>query len=237
MRKVYYPTFLDLTEKKAVVVGGGKVAERKILTLLKTGTEVTVISPALTIKLEKEKQKGKIRHIPRQYRTGDLKKAFLVVAATDSPVINEKVSQDAPCLVNVVDTPCQCNFIVPATVDRWPLHIAVSTSGISPALSRSIRRELETMYGRQFSGYLKALMRIRKKAMKAIQDKRKREEFLRAIASEKTIKMLRREGLKEAGRRAEYLFEKAEAFLSGERFMKKKQKGAEHRNQDNLPRQ
>jgi len=207
--KVYYPIFLNLKNKSVVIIGGGKVAERKVLTLLKTGADLTVISPELTKKIEREKLKGRIKHIHRQYRKGDLKNAFLVIAATDSPDVNEQVSKDAPCLVNVVDTPHLCNFIVPSVIKRNPLTIAVSTSGISPALSRSIRKELEKMYGSEFSEYLKSLRRIRTEAMRVIKDKRKRGEFLKAIASEKIIEMLRGTGFKEAQRLAEDLLRKA----------------------------
>jgi precorrin-2 dehydrogenase/sirohydrochlorin ferrochelatase len=206
--KVYYPIFLNLKNKSVVIIGGGKVAERKVVTLLKTGADLTVISPELTKKIEREKLKGRIKHIRGQYRKGDLKNAFLVIAATDSPNVNEQVSKDAPCLVNVVDTPHLCNFIVPSVIKRNPLTIAVSTSGISPALSRSIRKELEKMYGSEFSHYLKLLRRIRTEAMRVIKDKRKRGEFLKAIASEKIIEMLRETGFREAQRLAEDLLRK-----------------------------
>jgi precorrin-2 dehydrogenase/sirohydrochlorin ferrochelatase len=206
---VYYPVFLNLKGKKAVVIGGGKVAERKILALLKAEAEVTVISPELTGKLVRKKQKGDIRHVSRQYRNGDLRNAFLVIAATDSTSINRRVSEDAPCLVNVVDTPLLCNFIVPSTLSRGPLGIAVSTSGISPALSRNIRKELEGCYNSEFSRYLRALEKIRTKAMKGIRDKKKREEFLKSIVSERMIRILREKGSKRAKRLAEDLFAEA----------------------------
>jgi len=208
VKHTYYPAFLNLKGKKVVIIGGGKVAERKVVTLLKTGADLTVISPELTKKIEREKLKGRIKHIRRQYRKGDLKNAFLVIAATDSPNVNEQVSKDATCLVNVVDTPHLCNFIVPSVIKRNPLTIAVSTSGISPALSRSIRKELEKMYGSEFSEYLKSLGRIRTEAMRVIKDKRKRGEFLKAIASEKIIEMLRETGFREAQRLAEDLLRK-----------------------------
>jgi precorrin-2 dehydrogenase/sirohydrochlorin ferrochelatase len=211
--KVYYPIFLNLKNKVVVIIGGGKVAERKALTLLKTGADLTVISPVLTKKLEREKVKGRIKHIRRQYRKGDLKSAFLVIAATDFPVTNEQVSKDAPCLVNVVDTPHLCNFIVPSVIKRNPLTIAVSTSSISPALSRSIRKELEKMYGSEFSHYLKLLRRIRTEAMIVIKDKRKRGEFLKAIASEKISKMLREKGYRWTKRVAHDLLRTAKVKL------------------------
>lgn len=202
----YYPAFLDLKGKKVVVCGGGKVAERKVLSLIKTGGNITVISPWLTKRLEKEKQSGRIRHIHRQYRKGDLKKAFLVIAATDSRDVNELISREAVCLLNVVDTPDLCNFVVPSVVNRWPLILAVSTSGVSPALSRSIRKELESLYGMEICSYLKFLKRYRRHAMKLIHDKIKRKKFLVEIASERMLNMLRKKGLKQTKKVVDKLF-------------------------------
>jgi precorrin-2 dehydrogenase/sirohydrochlorin ferrochelatase len=190
-RHDYYPAFLNLKGKKVIVIGGGKVAERKTLALLKIGADVTIISPEITKRIDKEKLKGRIKHVSRQYKKGDSKKAFLIIAATDSYKINKKVSQDAPCLVNVVDSPSLCNFIVPSVIRRGPLTIAISTSGISPALSKSIRRELDRLYTPEFAKYLKLLEKIRGRAMKEIPVKKKRTEFLKSLASEKMIKILR----------------------------------------------
>ena len=194
---MYYPAFLNLKGKKTVVIGGGKIAERKILALLKTGARITVISPEITKRIAREKLRGSLKHIPRQYRKGDVKNTFLVIAATDSEEINQKVSEDATCLVNVVDTPSLCNFIVPSVLQRGPLTIAVSTGGISPALSKSIRKELEKLYGPEFTEYLRLLETIRKRAMKEIQNKKSRADFLKSLASGEIVKMLREKGFKE----------------------------------------
>jgi len=206
---VYYPVFLNLKDKKIVVVGGGKVAERKMLALLRAGADLTVISPEITGKIEREKKRGRIKHIRRQYRKGDLTGVFLVIAATDSSAINEKISYDAPCLVNIVDTPRLCNFIVPSVMKRGAMTIAISTAGISPALSRSIRKELEKLYQSEFSGYLESLRSIRAEALKGIGDKRKRAEFLKSLASEEMLGILREKGYGEAKRRAVDLLKKA----------------------------
>jgi precorrin-2 dehydrogenase len=196
----YYPVFLNLKGKKTVVIGGGKVAGRKILALLKAGANITIISPIITKRIEREKQKGSLKHIPRQYRKSDVKNAFLVIAATDSEEINKKVSGDARCLVNVVDTPSLCNFIVPSVIRRGHLTIAVSTSGVSPALSKSIRKELEKLYGHEFAEYLRTLKKIREKAMKEIKNEKNRVNFLKSLASEEIIKMLREKGSKEVAK-------------------------------------
>jgi precorrin-2 dehydrogenase/sirohydrochlorin ferrochelatase len=191
----YYPAFLDLKGKKAVVVGGGKVAERKVLSLLKSGADVTVISPFLTERLAREKSREHIRHLNRRYRKNDLKGAFIVIAATDSPEINRTVGRDAPALVNVVDVPAECNFIAPSVVKRGALSIAISTGGISPAMSKALRKEIEELYGSRFSEYLEFVKKIRAKAMTEIADKKRRASFLKGLASEEMLEMLRGKGI------------------------------------------
>ena len=190
----YYPVFLNLNGKKAVVVGGGRVAERKVLSLLSAGADITVISPSLTGRLKRALSGGRIRHLARVYRKNDLKGAFLVIAATDSPETNRRVSVDAPSLVNVVDVPAECNFITPSVVRRGPLLLAISTSGTSPALAKTLREELQKSYGPELSEYLKFLKGIRTKAMTAIPQKDKREDFLKGLASEEILALLRTKG-------------------------------------------
>lgn len=195
---VYYPVFLNLEKKKVVVCGGGHVAERKISSLLKTGAEVTVISPKITPRLEKIKSQKRLKHICREYRRSDMKDAFLVIAATDNISVNERVAQDAQCLVNVVDAPDFCNFIVPSTVNRGLLKLAISTSGVSPALAKTIRIELEDQYGVEFSKFLEFLQNIRAKAMRFINDRKKRRQFLEYIGSRVMVDILRQKGVMEA---------------------------------------
>jgi precorrin-2 dehydrogenase/sirohydrochlorin ferrochelatase len=206
---VYYPVFLNLKDRKIVVVGGGKVAERKVFALLRAGADLTVISPEITRKIERERKRGGIKHIRRQYRKGDLSGTFLAIAATDSSAINERISRDAPCLVNVVDTPRLCNFIVPSVMKRGAMTIAISTGGISPALSRAVRKELEKLYGSEFSGYLETLRSIRTEALKDIGNKRKRAEFLKSLVSGEMLGMLRGKGCGEVKRRAAASLKKA----------------------------
>lgn len=191
----YYPAFLNLQEKKAVVVGGGKVAERKVLTLIKAGADVTVVSPLLTSRLRKLKEAKRIRHISRTYRPGDLKDSFLVIAATDSPAVNRKVAGDAPALLNVVDVPFECNFIAPSIVKRGPLVFAISTGGTSPAFAKTVRKEIEKSYGTVFSDYLGFVKVLRTRAMREIADKAAREKFLKSLASEDILHTLRAKGL------------------------------------------
>ena len=191
----YYPAFLNISGKKVVVVGGGTIAERKIFALMKAGAVVTVISPTITKRLFREKEKNTIRHIARMYRKGDLKGSFLVIAATDTPSVNSKVAREAPSPVNVVDVPKECSFIAPSVVRRGPLTIAISTGGKSPAFARTLRRELEVTYGPEVGDYLTVVGAMREQALAAICDRKKRERFLKGLASEHVLHLLRSKGL------------------------------------------
>ncbi len=194
----YYPAFLDLNGRRCVVVGGGKVASRKVSSLLKAGAMVTVISPELAPTLSRLKDRGLITHVRGRFAPGRLRGAFLVFSATDQPAENERVASAARRLnipVNVADLPELCSFIVPSVVERGPLLIAVSTSGASPAMSRAIRLELEKLYGRQFAGYLRALSRLREKAMRQLPPGQRRKLF-KSMASDDIIRTIRAGGIK-----------------------------------------
>jgi precorrin-2 dehydrogenase/sirohydrochlorin ferrochelatase len=190
----YYPAFLDLKDKKAVILGGGKVAERKVRLLIQAGASVTLVSPDITGNIRKLVNRGLLQHVERTYRKGDLKNAFIVIAGTSSSVINKKIAQDARHLLNVVDMPTEGNYIVPSILKRGPLTIAISTEGSSPAISRAIRKELERYYSSDFALYLKFVERIRKKAMKDFANAKRREKFLKSLASYDLLNILRSKG-------------------------------------------
>jgi precorrin-2 dehydrogenase/sirohydrochlorin ferrochelatase len=192
----YYPVFLHLRDKKAVVIGGGRIAERKVLTLIKAGSKVTLISPEITDRLERLRKKGLLTYIKRNYRKGDLKDAFIVIAGTPSEQVNKKIARDARHLINVIDNPSEGNFIVPSIVRRGPLTIAISTEGISPAMAKAIRKELEKQYDSEFGRYLKFLESMRKKALNEIKDKKERERFLKSLASKEIFNILRKKDTK-----------------------------------------
>jgi precorrin-2 dehydrogenase/sirohydrochlorin ferrochelatase len=149
----FYPICLDLEAKPCVVVGGGRVAERKVSGLLSCKALVSVISPVLSKELKLQYAAGNIQWIDREYRLGDLAQAFLIIAATDDEETQKQVYEEAATnnlLLNVADVPQRCNFILPATVRRGDLSLSVSTGGKSPALARKIRMELEKRYGLEY---------------------------------------------------------------------------------------
>ncbi len=151
----YLPIFINIRQRKCIVIGGGAVAARKISLLRKAGADVHVISPVLCDELALLAEKGVITHLAREFQNDDLDDCALVIAATDDRAVNENISQLANARnlpVNVVDNPDLCSFIMPSIIDRSPVQIAVSTGGASPVLARMIRTRLEGLipasYGR-----------------------------------------------------------------------------------------
>lgn len=150
----YYPVFLKVSGRRCVVVGGGQVALRKVKTLLEQGAGVVVISPDICPELIELAEAGQIEALCRSYRTGDLKDAFIAIAATDDNETNLQVvkeARDRVVLVNVVDDAENSDFIVPSYLRRGDVTIAVSTAGRSPALARKIRTRLEKDFGDEYS--------------------------------------------------------------------------------------
>ncbi|MDP2919690.1 MAG: bifunctional precorrin-2 dehydrogenase/sirohydrochlorin ferrochelatase [Dehalococcoidia bacterium] len=151
---VYYPAFITLTGKRCVVFGGGEVALRKVQGLVESKADVTVISPDLCAELAAMKERGTIMAVSREYKPGDLHGVFLAIAATDDKKVNADIGREAHqngVLINVVDTPELCDFIVPSYFRRGDVTIAISTGGKSPALARKIRTRLEDEFGAEYS--------------------------------------------------------------------------------------
>lgn len=160
----YYPVFLDVRGRTALVVGGGSVAERKAAGLMKAGARVLVVAPAATERLEAWAREGRIRLERRAFRAGDLEGTFLAYAATDDAAVNEAVYAEAEergVLANVVDDPAHCSFIVPSVMRRGSLQMAVSTGGAAPALAKRLRRELEERYPEDWAAYVDLLAAVR----------------------------------------------------------------------------
>jgi len=165
----YYPVNLDIKDRKCLVVGGGDVGTRKVMTLLECMASVTVVSTEASEKLLKLAGSDMITLIKRSYIESDLEGMFLVICATDDEELNRQVSEDAGkfnMLCNIADRPEACNFILPALVKRGDLVIAVSTSGKSPAFAKKIRKDLEKQYGVEYADFLKLMGAIRKKLLR-----------------------------------------------------------------------
>lgn len=155
----YYPVFLNLRGRRCLVVGGGRVARRKVEGLLEAGAEVTVVAPACV-----PMPPG--AHIEqRAFQPEDVTGVMLVFAATDDPAVNAAVAQDADARgipVNVADDAERCSMLIPAVVRRGALRIAVSTGSASPALAQELRKELEAHYGQEYGELVELLGELRR---------------------------------------------------------------------------
>lgn len=162
----YYPVFINIENRQCIVIGGGEVAERKVERLLICKADVTVVARNLTSYLEALVNKGMIRHIQDEYKETHIEGAFIVIGATDSDDVNKGIYRDTRekgILVNIVDDPEKCDFIVPSVMQQGDLSIAISTGGQSPALARTLREELETQYGYEYKILLDIMGDLRTK--------------------------------------------------------------------------
>jgi len=177
----YYPLFLDISDKLCVVVGGGRVAERKVATLLRFNARTKLISPNLTKNLRKQAGSGKIEFVEREYREGDLEGAVLVFAATDSKEVNLKIKKEADTTnvpINIVNDPASCEFLVPSVVRRGPITIAISTSGSSPLLSKKLKHDIEDSLTKDYIRYARKIGKFRKTLIETVKDGKRRREIM-----------------------------------------------------------
>ena len=161
----YYPIFVDLKDQGVLVVGGGEVAERKIKNLLTHSCRIYISSPNLTSYLKALVDRGEVRIIDPDSLDESLDKVFMVIAATDDSALNSRIASKAKergILVNSVDQPRDCTFIVPSIVKSGDLQIAISTAGKSPALAKKIRGELESTFGPEYASFIELLGLLRR---------------------------------------------------------------------------
>jgi precorrin-2 dehydrogenase / sirohydrochlorin ferrochelatase len=181
----FYIACLKLTGRRCVVVGGGEVGLEKVDGLLACDAHVTLIAPRAHEALQAYAREGSIRWEQRAYAgAGDLEGTFIVIAATDDTATNIAVFDDAEAramLVNVVDVPPLCNFILPAIVRQGPLAIAISTAGASPALAKRIKAEIAASYGEPYARLAVLLNEVRGWAKDTLATYQERKEFFEGI--------------------------------------------------------
>jgi siroheme synthase-like protein len=150
----FYIACLKLKGRRCVVVGGGEIGLEKVEGLLSCDGDVTLVAPEAVGELEALAREGSIHWERREYRPEDLEGTFMVIASTDDTDVNIAIYEDAErraMLVNVVDVPPLCNFILPAIVRTGPLAIAISTAGASPALAKRMKREVAELFGEEYA--------------------------------------------------------------------------------------
>lgn len=185
-----FSMLVDLNGRKCVIVGGGKVAERKVSALLEAGAEVAVISPKVSKSIELLYKQGRVRWVARPYVSGDGEGAFLIIAATDSRNVNEQVFQEAAArgqLITVADRAEWSTFMMPSVVRRGSLIISVSTSGTSPALANAICKQLAEQYGSAYEECLQFLRDFRMKVRELVKDAKQRQQLLRDAAGKEML--------------------------------------------------
>ena len=181
-----FPMFLKLETKKCLVIGGGKVGTRKVTDLMRSGADVTVLSPEITDELQGMLKQGEITVISKRYTPGDLSGYFLAIDATGDAGVADLVVQEARTgniLLNVVDRPEQCDFYVPSVHRQGHLTLAASSNGVSPALVKRIRKRWEQEFGPEYGVYLNACAKIRQELKDMFpDDPGKRQKIMQNIA-------------------------------------------------------
>jgi siroheme synthase-like protein len=193
----FYIACLRLTGRRCVVVGGGEIGLEKVEGLLACDGRVVLVAPDAVPELESLAAEGSIAWIRRRYEPGDLEQTFIAIAATNDTATNIAVYQDAEeraMLVNVVDVPPLCNFILPAIVRTGPLAIAISTAGASPALAKRIKRQIADEFGEPYARLAVLLNEVRGWAKGTLPTYQDRKQFFEGIVNgdPDPIELLRR---------------------------------------------
>jgi siroheme synthase-like protein len=191
----YYPLFLDLRGKSCLVVGGGPIARRRVQGLLEAGSRVKVVAREASAELVEWARAGGIELEEREYDHKDLAGVFLVVAATDDPVLQAAIAREAKergLLVNSVDDAANSNFIAPAVVRRGEFAIAVSTGGRSPALAARMRERIEGMFGPEYEEFVDLLGRLRSAVAARFPDPEARKAVWYRLVDSDCLDLIRR---------------------------------------------
>ena len=182
----FYIACLRLTGRRCVVVGGGDVGLEKVEGLLACDGDVTLVAPEAVPALEALAGEGSIAWERREYERSDLDRTFIAIAATSDTDVNIRVyehAEERAMLVNVVDVPPLCNFILPAIVRSGPLAIAISTAGASPALAKRIKREIADEYGEPYARLAELLNDSRGWAKGTLPTYQDRKHFFESIVN------------------------------------------------------
>ncbi len=182
----FYIACLKLTGRRCLVVGGGDIGLEKVEGLLACDAQVVLVAPEAIGALAALAAEGSIAWERREYRPEDLERTFIAIAATDDTDVNIRVYEDAErraMLVNIVDVPPLCNFILPAIVRTGPLAIAISTAGASPALAKRIKRQIADEYGEPYARLAVLLNEARGWAKGTLPTYQDRKRFFEGIVN------------------------------------------------------
>jgi precorrin-2 dehydrogenase / sirohydrochlorin ferrochelatase len=186
LRTPFYIACLRLKGRRCLVVGGGDVGLEKVEGLLACDGDVTLVAPDAHPELVQLSLEGSIRWERREYQSGDLEDCLIAIAATNDTDVNIRVFEDAEqraMLVNVVDVPPLCNFILPAIIRTGPLAVAISTAGASPALAKRMKREIGELFGEPYALLAILLNDARGWAKATLPTYQDRKEFFESIVN------------------------------------------------------
>jgi precorrin-2 dehydrogenase/sirohydrochlorin ferrochelatase len=192
----FYMACLKLTGRRTLVVGGGHIGLEKIEGLLAADAKVHVVAPEIIDGVRELVDSGDIQWSQREYETADLDGCLIAIAATNHTDVNLRVYDEAEAkamLVNVVDVPPMCNFILPAIVRTGPIAIAISTKGASPALAKRMKREIGELFGTEYAQLAELLNEVRGWAKATLPTYNDRKDFFEGIVNGETdpVEMLR----------------------------------------------
>lgn len=192
-----FPIYLELGNRRAVVIGGGYVAARKVAALHDAGARVTVIAEHVKPAFEEAFALANVKLILAPYQKHYLVGATLAIAATHDMLLNKKIfhdCQELEVLCNVVDQPEQCDFYMPAIVKRGDLHIAIGTDGNCPAYSGHVRRKLEESFTEEHGRFVEQLEKTRQHILTEIADANQRKAVLGRLTSDESFTIFTQEG-------------------------------------------
>lgn len=180
----HYPLFLTLTGRLAIVVGGNAVAQRKVTQFVRYGADVVVIAADPAAELRQLEADGAITLEPRGYVRGDLQGAFIAFCSESDEIAHAVFSEaeSLGCLINVAENPALSSYLVPSSVRRGQLQIAISTSGAAPAVARRLRRELREQFGPEWATYVALLGDVRALGSQQIPDAVRLADVIAAAA-------------------------------------------------------
>lgn len=183
----YFPIYVNLEQKRILIVGGGRVALRKVKVLLEYGSEILVVAPEMEeelCRMEESASPGKLKLERRQFQKEDLKTADMIIAATDSPAENSriyKLCKQKGKPINVVDVPAECDFIFPAIVKKKDLVVSVSTGGKSPLFAAKVKQELENRIPDYYGELVETLGKWRNRILTEVSDVKKRKRIFEIL--------------------------------------------------------
>ncbi len=209
----FYPVYFNLEARPCVVIGGGEIAEQKVLGLLEAGAHVTVVSEQVTRRLDELATQGLIQLTRRSYRRGDLEGMFLAIAAPEGRAVNNEIWEEAGqrgTPLNAVDDLPHCTFIAPAIYRQGDLVIAISTGGKSPALAVRLRERLAALIGPEFSAFLDLLGDLRAEVAARVPGFAARTSLWYRIVDSDAIEFIRRGDIAGARQRTLQLLDETE---------------------------